>query len=195
MPGPLSSTISCILFASSSFFIFRLMLPPFGVYFMALLSRLYRIVSTRCGSNTIWWLCANGVKVSACSLCDVISRNSSLVVRPSFTMSASITPSRWLPVFILRNSISWFTSFDSLIVPRRTVCIAERDTVCSLFVVSFSAAPLIMASGVRNSWAMWVKKFSRNVDSSFSTFICWSSSKLRRQNLYMYVASVPNINR
>ena len=138
------------------------------------------MVSNRWGSNTISCLWAKGVNVSVCSFRDRMSRNSSLVVRASLTMSARKTPNRWLPVLMRRNSISWLTSLVSRWVPRRTVCTAERDTWASPFSVSLSAAPEMIASGVRNSWAMWVKKFRRKVVSSFSTRICWCNSKLRR---------------
>ena len=45
----------------------------------------------------------------------------SVVVLASLIMSASITPSRWFPVLIRRNSINWLTSFVRRRVPRRTV--------------------------------------------------------------------------
>ena len=86
-------------------------------------------------------------------------------------MSPSSMVSFMLPVFALRNSISWLMSRCILRVLRVRVSRAFLDEPSLLF--SFATALWMMASGVRNSCEMWVKNSMRKFDICFSISICW----------------------
>ena len=77
-------------------------------------------------------------------------------------MSSSCTRSLKLSVFTFWNSMSWLTSWDNRREPRLTVCTVFLVMLCGWESASLSAAPVMMDSGVRNSWATCVKKSIRN---------------------------------
>lgn len=117
--------------------------------------------------------------VKATSFCRAALKKSMYMPLTKPTMSPLTSCRRALPVLMRLNSMSMFTCLSSREVPRRTVCSAERDGGRPSLRASLSAAPCMRASGVRNSWAIWVNRFSLNSPMRRSVSTCWRSLKPR----------------
>ena len=181
MPGPESETDIVIL---PSLCLMQILTSPLlGVYFIAFDNRLYTIVSTLFLSKAAMNCLSKGVNERFNLFCSASVRKSSYTLRTIWMISHCWSESRALPVLILRNSISSLTRRRSRVVPLFTICIVERwlPTCSPLFMASsLFTAPSMIANGVRNSWAMLVKKLMRKSVIFFSISICCLSSKLCR---------------